>query len=368
MDGRVDQAVGAGAAAGAAPGCPAPRRGRCSMPGGATGPDRPILTKPRGRGWQQSPRDANSIAPHPDRPTPRRWGIDHRCQGLPCARWDAVGSSRPPRWTVRPTGGALHRVGPVTSAGDQAGTDRGPLGRVGFEPARTPRARPARLSGRGGGPPGRARRDRSRQAPSWTSPPAPASSPASCRPPRAGAWRSSPPPPCREVFATTVHGVPVVGGTAERIPVVTGAVDAVVVAQAFHWFDAPVALAEMARVLRPGGWLRPDLERAGRDRPHGGRAGPHQQVGSFGAVPGRHGLRGGRRAERAVGPGGADQVRVGAVVGAPTPSSTRWRHGAMSRCSLRWIGGRCSTRWRRSPRPSANPSPCPTWPTCSAPG
>jgi SAM-dependent methyltransferase len=29
----------------------------------------------------------------------------------------------------------------------------------------------------------------------------------------------------------------------------------VTVAQAFHWFDAPVALAEMCRVLRPGGTL-----------------------------------------------------------------------------------------------------------------
>ncbi|HMC69553.1 MAG TPA: methyltransferase domain-containing protein, partial [Mycobacteriales bacterium] len=40
-------------------------------------------------------------------------------------------------------------------------------------------------------------------------------------------------------------------------------VDCVVVGQAFHWFDAPAALAEIARVLRPGGtvgllWLLAD--------------------------------------------------------------------------------------------------------------
>ena len=38
-------------------------------------------------------------------------------------------------------------------------------------------------------------------------------------------------------------------------PWVTRTVDAVVVAQAFHWFDPEVALAEIDRVLRPGGWL-----------------------------------------------------------------------------------------------------------------
>ncbi len=64
-----------------------------------------------------------------------------------------------------------------------------------------------------------------------------------------------PSPSMRDVFARTVPGVPVVGATAENLPVVSAGADVVVVAQAFHWFDAPVALAEVARVLRPGGWL-----------------------------------------------------------------------------------------------------------------
>lgn len=47
----------------------------------------------------------------------------------------------------------------------------------------------------------------------------------------------------------------VLDGTAERIPVPDRSVDAVTVAQAFHWFDAPVALREIAWVLKPGGGL-----------------------------------------------------------------------------------------------------------------
>jgi len=47
----------------------------------------------------------------------------------------------------------------------------------------------------------------------------------------------------------------VVGGTAEAIPVRGRALDAVTVGQAFHWFDAARAVAELGRVLRPGGRL-----------------------------------------------------------------------------------------------------------------
>jgi len=42
---------------------------------------------------------------------------------------------------------------------------------------------------------------------------------------------------------------------AERLPVSSHSVDAVVCGQSFHWFDAEVALAEIARILRPEGRL-----------------------------------------------------------------------------------------------------------------
>jgi SAM-dependent methyltransferase len=44
-------------------------------------------------------------------------------------------------------------------------------------------------------------------------------------------------------------------GTAESIPLPAASVDAVLVAQAFHWFNGPRALKEIARVLKPAGKL-----------------------------------------------------------------------------------------------------------------
>jgi SAM-dependent methyltransferase len=55
-----------------------------------------------------------------------------------------------------------------------------------------------------------------------------------------------------------VHATPQVealDGTAEQIPLPAASTDAVTVAQAFHWFDAGAAAAEIHRVLRPGGGL-----------------------------------------------------------------------------------------------------------------
>lgn len=58
-----------------------------------------------------------------------------------------------------------------------------------------------------------------------------------------------------EVLRERVPEVSAKAATAEDIPANDRSVDVVVVAQAFHWFDHDVALAEIARVLKPGGHL-----------------------------------------------------------------------------------------------------------------
>jgi SAM-dependent methyltransferase len=60
--------------------------------------------------------------------------------------------------------------------------------------------------------------------------------------------------PIREM-REQLQGVVALDGTAEQIPLADDSVDAVTVAQAFHWFDADIALREIHRVVRPGGGL-----------------------------------------------------------------------------------------------------------------
>jgi SAM-dependent methyltransferase len=59
----------------------------------------------------------------------------------------------------------------------------------------------------------------------------------------------------RDRLRARLPGIPVLAGVAEALPLADKSVDAVVVARAFHWFDARRALDEIARVVRPGGGL-----------------------------------------------------------------------------------------------------------------
>jgi len=59
----------------------------------------------------------------------------------------------------------------------------------------------------------------------------------------------------RAILAEHVPAAEPLPGVAEAIPLEDAAVDAVFVGQAFHWFANDIAVAEIARVLRPGGVL-----------------------------------------------------------------------------------------------------------------
>ena len=80
---------------------------------------------------------------------------------------------------------------------------------------------------------------------------------------RGRAARRDAPHPCR----AGARGRVLHAGTAEAIPLAHGEADAVFVGAAFHWFDAEPALAEIHRVLRPGGGLAIVYARRGDDVP-----------------------------------------------------------------------------------------------------
>jgi ubiquinone/menaquinone biosynthesis C-methylase UbiE len=62
-----------------------------------------------------------------------------------------------------------------------------------------------------------------------------------------------PVPAMRGVLGRTVPDARVLDGTAEALPIADESIDAITVAQAFHWFDIPRTLAEFHRVLSDRG-------------------------------------------------------------------------------------------------------------------
>ncbi|SCE89388.1 Methyltransferase domain-containing protein [Micromonospora coriariae] len=66
-----------------------------------------------------------------------------------------------------------------------------------------------------------------------------------------------PDPGMRAQLDSATPDVTALAGSAESMPLPDGSADAVLVGQAYHWFDKERAHTEVARVLRPGGTFSP---------------------------------------------------------------------------------------------------------------
>jgi len=124
----------------------------------------------------------------------------------------------------------------------------------------------------------------------------------------------------REQLAAAVPAAVVLAGTAEKIPMADASVDAVVVAHAWHWFDAALAVPEIARVLVPGGTL--SLVWNIRDE-------AEPWVATLGAIMHQHS----RQAIDA-------SPEVGAPFGPPERMEVRWRQRATRQDILDLVASR----------------------------
>jgi len=109
-----------------------------------------------------------------------------------------------------------------------------------------------------------------------------------------------PDPLMRERLAATTPSVTPLAGSAESIPLADASVDAVLVGQAYHWFDPDSAHAEIARVVRPGGVFGPIWNI--RDESVGWVAEFTKLIDGDGHEPGRS-TRGGKLIRPDFGPG-----------------------------------------------------------------
>jgi ubiquinone/menaquinone biosynthesis C-methylase UbiE len=137
-----------------------------------------------------------------------------------------------------------------------------------------------------------------------------------------------------------------VQATAEATGLESASVDLATAAQAFHWFDKPAALAEMARIVRPGGgvalfWNVRDEERSPFIADY------HRILERYGGVAEGKYLQAGRASGRS-----STREALGAAEGFDAPELHELRH-ELTATAQRFIGMAFTASYIRALGPAA---------------